>query len=113
MNLIGIQIISIFFAFFMIYVTFLAWKKRDITGVNLIIWLIMWISFIIFAAFPHVLNFVIETVKIVRVMDLLMIVAFMILTFLGFQNYISNRKMEKQIEILVRKIAIKNVKEKK
>ena len=42
-----------------------------------------------------------------------MVLAFMILAFIGYQNYISNKKMEKKIEDLIRKEALKNVKTKK
>jgi hypothetical protein len=46
-------------------------------------------------------------------MDLLMVIAFMILAFIGFQNHVSNRRMERKIEELVRKEALKNAKKKK
>jgi hypothetical protein len=41
-----------------------------------------------------------------------MVLAFMILAFLGFQNYVSNKKMEKKIEELVRELALKKKNEK-
>lgn len=113
MHILGVQIIAILFAIFMIYVAFLHWKRRDINGGEIFFWVILWLGFIIITLFPDILQNITQKLFFTRVMDFLMVVAFMILAFLGFQNYISNKRMEKKIEELVRKQAIKNVEKKK
>jgi len=113
MTILGFQIIAILFAFFMIYITFLNWKKRDINGKEIFFWIILWIVFIGITLFPTFLQKVTKILFFARVLDFLMVVAFMILAFLGFQNHISNRRMERKIDELVRKEALKNVEKKK
>ena len=113
MSIIGVQIIAILFAIFMIYVAFLHWKRKDINGGEIFFWTFLWLGFIIITLFPNILQNLTKLLFFTRVMDLLMVVAFMILAFLGFQNHISNRRMEKKIEELIRKEATKDVDKKK
>lgn len=113
MNILGVQIIACLFAIFMIYVAFLHFKRRDIRGAEIFFWVLLWLGFIVITLFPKILESVSQLLFFARVMDLLMIIAFMILAFLGFQNYILNRKMERKIEELVRKEALKDPKKKK
>jgi len=108
MNILGIQIIAILFAFFMIYVVFLHFKKKDLEVGEAFFWILLWLGFIIVTLFPGILENIIEKLFIARVMDFLMVVAFMILAFLGFQNYVSNKKTQKKIEEIVREEAIRD-----
>jgi hypothetical protein len=112
MNILGVQIVTILFAIFMIYVAFLHWKRKEINGGEIIFWLILWLGFILITLFPNFLQRLTNLLFFARVMDLLMVTAFMILAFLGFQNNVSNRRMEKKIEELVRKEALSSLKKK-
>lgn len=109
MSILGVQIIAVLFAIFMIYVAFLHWKRKDINGGEIFFWTLLWFGFIIITLFPNILQNLTKLLFFTRVMDFLMVIAFMILAFLGFQNHISNRRMEKKIEELVRKEATKDV----
>jgi hypothetical protein len=110
MHILGVQIIAILFAIFMIYVTFLHWKRKDINGGEIFFWTALWLGFIFITLFPNVLQNITEKLFFTRVMDFLMVIAFIILAFIGFQNYVSNRRMEKKIEESVRKEAKKKLK---
>ncbi len=57
--------------------------------------------------FPKVLEPLMRELFIVRVMDLGMIGTFMILTYVTVENNIKIKNLEKTIEKLVRRIAIK------
>lgn len=113
MNILGIQIMAVLFALFMVYVAFLHFKRKEINGLETFFWLILWVGFMMFTLFPKIFESISQLLFFARVMDLLMVIAFMILAFLGFQNYISNRKMEKKIEELVRQEALKTGKKDK
>jgi len=114
MNIIYVQIILLFFAFFMVYVLFLHWKKKEITNLTFFFWLMVWGAFICFTLFPKILEPLLKELFIVRAMDLGMIGAFMILTYITIENNIKMKKYEDQLENLVRKIAtIKKNKNKK
>jgi len=112
MNILGVQIISILFAIFMIYVAFLHWKRKEINGGEIFFWSSLWFGFIAITLFPNLLQNLTKLLFFTRVMDFLMVIAFMILAFLGFQNHVSNRRMEKKIEELIRKEALEKKNEK-
>lgn len=109
MNIIGVQLILCFFALFMVYVLFLHWKKKNISNKFFSLWLFIWIVFLFFTFFPDILRPLIKELFIVRVMDLGMIGAFMILTYVSIENNIKIKRMEIQMEKLVRKIATKKI----
>lgn len=108
MNIIGVQLILLFFGIFMLYVLFLYWRKRSISHLYFLLWVIVWVVFVLITLFPKFLEPLIKDLFIVRVMDLGMIGAFMLLTFLTVENNIKIKKYEEQLENLVRKIAIMN-----
>jgi hypothetical protein len=108
--LLGIQIISISFAIFMVYVTFLHYKRGTVNGREFSFWLFCWISFTFFTLFPRVLDPLLAQIFVTRAMDLLMIVAFMILTYLGFQNHIGVKNLQRQISKIVSDQAKKTAK---
>lgn len=112
-NILGVQIIAILFAIFMIYVAFLHWKRRDLNGGEIFFWVILWSGFIVITLFPDILQNITKKLFFTRIMDFLMVIAFMILAFLGFQNHVSNRRMERKIEELIRKETTKDVEKKK
>jgi hypothetical protein len=75
-----------------------------------VIWSLIWLGFTFFALFPNTLEPLIKKLFIVRVMDLGMIVAFMILTYVTIENNIKVKKIEETLEKLVRELSLKNEK---
>lgn len=110
MNIIGVQLILLAFAFFMVYVLYLHWKKKNISNKMFGVWGFIWLIFIFFSLFPNFLQPIIKDLFIVRVMDLGMIMAFMVLTYVTIENNIKIKKYEEQIEKLVRELSIKKIK---
>lgn len=105
MSIIGVQLILLFFSFFMIYVLFLHWKKKNIGNVTFGVWLVIWLVFIIMTLIPQILEKSILKIFFVRAMDFGMIIAFMILTYLTIENNINIKKTENKIEKVVRYVA--------
>lgn len=106
----GIQIISVSFAFFMIYITSLHFKRRIIGKTEYLFWLTVWITFISFALFPRILDPILASLFVARAMDLLMIGAFIILSYLGYQNHIGIKELQKNITRMVSADAKKKAK---
>lgn len=106
----GIQIVAVCFAGFMLYVAFLHYKKKNILLSEFLFWLLIWTVFIVFALYPKILDPVIKELFITRAMDLLMIIAFMILSYLGFTNHVGIKNLQKEIRRLVSLNAHKNAK---
>jgi len=107
MRIIYLQILLLFFALFMVYSLYLHWKRKNISTRMFTFWLVLFSLFIFITFFPKILEPLLKELFIVRVMDLGMIVTFMILTYVTIENNIKIKNLEKTIEKLVRKIAIK------
>jgi len=110
MNIITLQIVLLAFAILMMYSLFLHWKKKNISNNLFLFWMFIFCLFVFIAFFPKILEPLLKELFIVRVMDLGMIGTFMILTYISIENNIKIKKLETQMEKLVRKIAIKNKK---
>jgi hypothetical protein len=110
MTIIGVQLILIGFALFMVYVLFLHWKKKNVSNKMFGVWCFIWLVFIYFSIFPTTLAPLLKELFIVRVMDIGMIGAFMILTYVTIENNIKIKKTEEIIEKLVRIISLKSEK---
>lgn len=108
--LLGIQIISISFAFFMVYITTLHFKRGQVGKMEYLFWLIVWGAFVTFALFPRILDPLLAKMFVTRAMDLMMIWAFMILAYLGYQNHIGIKSVQKRVEKLVSDEAKKKAK---
>lgn len=107
MTIIGVQLILVAFALFMVYILYLHWRKNNVSNKMFGVWGLIWLVFGVFSLFPMILAPLIKELFIVRVMDLGMIVAFMILTYVTIENNIKIKKYEDDIEKLVRKKTLK------
>ncbi len=108
--LLGIQIIAISFAFFMFYITTLHFKRKMMGKPEYFFWFLVWAAFITFALFPRVLDPLLAKIFVTRAMDLLMIGSFMILAYLGYQNHIGLKDVQKSLEKIVSDEAKKKAK---
>lgn len=104
--MIFLQLLSLLFGLFMLYWSFFIYKKRIIYLSELVFWVLVWSVFILIALFPSSTNFILQTLHINRTMDLIMIVAFMILWGVTYQNYLNNKKLTKKFQDFVRSKAI-------
>ena len=108
----GIQIAGFLFGLFMIYYSFLNYKKKQFTVKEFSFWLVLWILFIIVALFPFILDPIAKTFSFFRTLDLLVISSLLFLIITNFYTYTITRKNQKQLESVVRAIAMKRNKEK-
>ena len=107
MNIQGVQLILLGFALFMVYVLYLHWKKKEISHLMFGAWIVIWGVFTTLVLFPKILEPFLHNVFVVTVMDFLMVVAFMVLTYVTVENNIKIRNYEEKIERVVRKMAQK------
>ena len=103
-----IQFLGTLFGIFMIYFTFLKFKRRELTKSEFLIWFIGWVIFIIIATIPTVLDPVVDKFNFYRRLDFFIVIGFFTLLGLCFYNYSIVKKSQKKIEGVVRKIAIEN-----
>ena len=106
----GIQIAGFLFGLFMIYYSFVYYKRREFTLKEFSFWLILWIFFIVIAMFPFILDPISRTFSFFRNLDLLVISGLLFLIATNFYTYAITRKNQRQLEIIVREIAMKKSK---
>lgn len=112
-DILGIQILGILFAFFMVYLTFLHQKRREFTAKEYIFWVGAWIIFLLLVLFPTSLDFFIKDIlDMSRRLDFFIIAGFMFLIGITFYIYGIVRKNQNKIERVVREIAIEKLNKK-
>lgn len=106
--IIGLQIIALLFAFSMIYFAVLHYKRGELNGMEIASWVIMWAAAIIVVVFPELLREFAKTFLVSRVFDLMVIGGFILVISMVASAYIRTKKLEKKLEDLVRRDALKN-----
>ena len=106
-KILGIQILGFLFGFFMMYYTFLHYKRKEFTIKEYSFWFIFWGAFVIVTLFPQILDPFLATLSIARVLDFFIITGFLFLIFVNFYTYTIVRKNQTKVEEIVRKIALR------
>jgi hypothetical protein len=107
------QIAAILFALFMLYVVTIHKRKAALSFTEVSFWYSTWIFFIIIAVFPNLLLGISGALKFARVFDLLVVVAFMILSVVLISSYLQQKELRTKLEQIIRKQALddqKNIK---
>ena len=106
-KILGIQILGILFGFFMMYYTFLHYKRKEFTIKEYSFWFVFWALFVVITLFPQILDPLLATLNIARALDFFIIAGFLFLIFITVYTYIIVRKNQKKLEEVVRQIALK------
>ena len=106
-KILGIQILGVLFGFFMMYYTFLQYKRKEFTIKEYVFWFLFWAAFVAVTLFPQMLDPILITLNIGRTLDLFIIGGFLFMVFIVFYTYTLVRKNQKKLEEVVRNIAIK------
>lgn len=86
----------------------LHYKKGSLSGLEITIWLIIWLAVILSVIFPEILRTYAEAFAVSRLFDLLVVGAFILVIAMVSSSYVRTKRMEKRVEDLVRKEALKN-----
>jgi len=103
-----IQLLGTIFGTAMLYFTFVKYKKKEISSLECGVWFAGWIALILVAIVPSILDFIIAPLNFYRRLDFFVVLGFFVLLSLGFYNYSLMKKIEKRMEILVRKETIES-----
>lgn len=106
MSFAGIQIISLLFIFFMMYVVHIHYRKQELPITETIFWFTSLVILAIIVIVPNTARFVTQTFSVNRLMDFIVIVGFMITLYMLIDNRIQIQKLRKQLEEKVRDKAI-------
>jgi len=106
----GVQIAGVLFGAFMLYYTFLNYKRKQFTTTEFTFWIIVWISFASIAIYPSALDLIAPKIGAYRNLDLITLAGLMFLSVSVFYTYTLTRKNQKQLETVVRELAIRKKK---
>ena len=104
--MVGIQLIGVIVGLSAVHLTHLYYKRSHFSKKELVFWAGVWCAFIAVALFPTSVSPLTGYLGLARPMDLVMIVAFIVLFSLTFHNYVMGRKHDRELERLVREIAL-------
>jgi hypothetical protein len=110
--IIGLQVIALLFAFTMIYFAVLHFKRGELNGTEIALWLVMWTVAIIVIIFPELLQSFAKTFLVTRVFDLMVIGGFILVISMVSIAYVRTKSLEKKLEEMVRREALKDKKKK-
>jgi hypothetical protein len=103
----GIQIAGFLFGLFMVYYSFLNYKRREFTAREFGFWMVLWILFIVITMFPFILDPILKPLGFFRAFDFFIMSGFLFLIAAIFYTYTVTRKSQKLLETVVREMAIK------
>lgn len=109
--ILGLQVIALIFALIMIYFAYLHYRRGEINGLEILFWLIAWISAIFIAVFPASFRVFSATIAISRAFDLAMIGAFILIIPLIYISYVRTKRLEKKFEEFILKNTLKDLKD--
>ncbi len=104
--MIGIQLLAILFVLWMTYFTYLHYRRKEFTISEFAFWQVIWTSLFLVVLFPTRLQSILNLFNISRVFDLLVVGGIVILFGVTFRNYVLLRRTERQLEKLVRSLAL-------
>lgn len=103
-----IQLLGVIFGLGMTYFTFVRYKRKELSKSEFLVWQGCWAVLIFVALIPSILDPIIAPLNFYRRLDFFVVVGFFILLSLSFYNYNSMKRIEKKIEVLVRKEALES-----
>lgn len=109
----GVQIIGLLFGLVMLYVTFLYYKKSNYDKIGLAFWFCVWIGFMILVMFPTIVYGIMDALQIERTADFFYVTGFLFFAIVLFYVYNITKKNKQQVELIVRKIALKETRKEK
>lgn len=101
-----IQLLGIIFGVGMMYFTFVRWKRKEISNSEILLWFTGWVTMVVVAIRPSSLDFISGSLHFYRRLDFFVVLGFFVLLGLGFFNYTTVKKLERKVEVYVRKEAM-------
>jgi hypothetical protein len=108
----GLQLLAVIFALVMIYFAYVNFKRKEINRLEIAFWTLAWIGALIIVLFPDTLRDLSQQFFVSRLLDVLIMGGFVLVITMVAIAYIRTRRIEKKLEDLIRKEALKGVKKK-
>src|SRR3972149_2834728 len=108
--ILGLQFIAVVFALLMVYLAYVSFRRKEISRVEVGVWTSAWCGALVMVLFPNTLRNIAETFFISRLLDLLILGGFVLVITMVAIAYVKVRRVEKKLEDLVRRTALKELK---
>jgi hypothetical protein len=111
--ILGLQILAIIFALFMIYLAVLHRRRNEIDISEYVSWVVIWALTIFVVVFPELLRDFASRFFITRLFDLMVVGGFILVIAMAARVYVKVRKMEKKFEEYIRSESLEDDKAKR
>lgn len=106
--IIGLQIVTLLFSLCMIYFAALHYRRKEISKFEMFVWLGAWLFASFAIVFPDALQSFARTFRFARLFDMMVVGGMILVIIMVSRVYITSNRIQKKIEKMVRKHAIKN-----
>ena len=106
MAILTIQIAGALVSVFIVYLTYVKFKKKEFSVGEASFWISFWLVSGYLFIFPKTVNPLVEALNIKRPLDLYIIVAVFFWSVITYLNYLNVRRIKNKIETLVREVAL-------
>lgn len=103
----SVQILGILFVLWMTYLTFFHFRRKEFTFWEYAFWQLAWLGLAVVIIFPKSTAFITRTFGFYRALDFLSVGAIVLLLGVTFRNYVLLRRLQRQLEDSIRRIALK------
>jgi hypothetical protein len=107
----AVQLLACAFALAMAYLSYVAFRKRHFGIGGFVFWEIIWAGLVVVSLAPELFQPLTRTFRVARLMDLVVVVGMLVLGAATYQTYVTVERLRRQVERLVRELALSEVKE--
>lgn len=103
---------AILFAVVMSYFTFLSFKRKEFTLMEVVGWIIIWLLLAVAAIFPDRFSGLAGDFGALRPLDLFTMFGFFVVLSISFYTYINVDRLRRKMEKAIRDLAIQDLNQK-
>lgn len=89
-----------------------SYKRKSLAPFGLIVWLLFWVIGLVIIWFPSLINEIGRILGVTRSIDALVYMSIVFLFYIVFTQRTKTNELEREITMLTRKVAIKDIKKK-
>lgn len=108
--ILGLQITGVIFSLIMIYFALIHYKKGSLNGLEMGVWLVIWLTVIAISIFPEIFRVYSRAIAVSRLLDLLIAGGFVLVITMVASAYIRTNLLEKKFEAFIRNNSLKSLK---
>lgn len=107
-----IRFVGLFLGLILIYFTYVSYKRKKLSLKEFVFWSLIWSGMCALSLFSNLLQPLSQSLKIIRVFDLLFILSIILLFILMFLTRTDLRKNREKTDKIIETIALENKKQK-